>query len=75
MASFKPQTHQRMVEGAFYSVKTSSHPRGISIAVTVPGMGPEEDRNRAYVTEAEALVVADGIARVLLYQGQNLDVS
>ena len=72
MAGFIPQTHQRDVAGAPYTVVTSMHARGISIAVTVPGIGPEEEHNRSYMTEAEALGAADDIARILMQQCANL---
>ena len=68
MSGFIPQTHRCEVGGMPYSVTTAMHGDGISIIVTVPGIGPEEQRNRAYVTEAEALFAAEGIARILIQQ-------
>lgn len=73
MSGFTPQTHQREVAGMPYIVVTSNHAHGISIVVTVPGMGPEEEYGRVYMTEKEALDVADGIARILMHQCANLD--
>lgn len=70
MDGFIPRTHHREVAGLPYVVVTSSHACGIAIEVTVPGMGPEEQRDRAYVTEKEALDVAENIARILMYQGR-----
>lgn len=68
MSGFVPHTHRREIGGMPYSVVTACHAGGISIVVSVPGIGPEEQRNRAYVTEAEALCAADGIARILMQQ-------
>lgn len=72
MLGFIPQTHQRQVAGMPYIVVTTRHPRGIAIAVTVPGIGPEEEQGRAYTTEAEALGAAENIARILMQQCANL---
>lgn len=72
MLGFIPQTYQREVAGMPYIVVTSRHARGVSIVVTVPGMGPEEACDRVYPSEEEALYMAEGIARILMCQRANL---
>jgi len=42
--------------------------RGISIVVTVPGIGPEEENDRTYASEDEALAAGDEIARLLIHR-------
>jgi hypothetical protein len=46
MAGSKPQTHERSFHGTAYTIETSQHEKGISIVVTVPGIGPEEENDR-----------------------------
>jgi len=62
------QTHERIVDGIAYTVETSLHERGISIVVTVPGIGPEEENDRTYASEDEALAAGDEIARLLIHR-------
>ncbi len=66
MAGSTPQTHNRTADGTTYTVETSQHERGISIVVTVPGMGPEEENDRTYASIDEALAAGDDIARSLI---------
>lgn len=68
MTGSTPQTHTRTVDGTTYTVETSQHERGISIVVTVPGIGPEEENDRTYASVDEALVAGDDIARSLIRQ-------
>lgn len=73
MAGSTPKTHRRIVDGASYVVATSQHEHGISIVVNVPGVGPAEENDRTYATEAEALSAADEIARKRVQQRADLD--
>lgn len=66
MTGSKPKVHQRTVDGVSYTVETSQHEHGISIVVTVPGIGPEEENDRTFATEEEALVGGDEVARFLI---------
>lgn len=66
MTGSTPQTHTRIVDGTTYIVETSQHERGISIVVTVPGIGPEEENDRTYASIDEALAAGDEIARSLI---------
>ena len=66
MPGSTPQTHTRTVDGTTYTVETSQHERGISIVVTVPGIGPEEENDRTYASIDEALAAGDEIARSLI---------
>ena len=66
MAGSKPQRHQRTIDGTAYTVETIQHEHGISIVVNVPGIGPEEENDRTFSTEQEALAGADEVARVLM---------
>ena len=66
MAGSKPQIHQRSLDGTPYTVETSQHEHGISIVVSVPGVGPEEENDRTYASEAEALAAGEEVARFLL---------
>ncbi len=66
MAGSKPKVHQRSVDGTPYTVETSQHEHGISIVVSVPGIGPEEENDRTFATEEEALVGAEEVARLLI---------
>jgi len=68
MTGSTPQTHTRIVDGTPYTVETSQHERGISIVVTVPGVGPEEENDRTYASIDEALAAGDEIARSLIRQ-------
>jgi hypothetical protein len=68
MTGSTPQTHTRTVDGTTYTVETSRHERGISIVVTVPGVGPEEENDRTYASVEEALTAGDDIARSLIRQ-------
>ncbi|HEY8682639.1 MAG TPA: hypothetical protein VIM06_05665 [Rhodanobacter sp.] len=68
MTGSKPKTHQRSVDGTAYTVETSQHEQGISIVVTVPGIGPEEENDRTYPSEQAALAAGDDIARELIQQ-------
>lgn len=58
--------HQRNVNGTPYTVETSQHEHGISIVVTVPGLAPQEENDRTFASEDEALVAGEEIARFLL---------
>lgn len=66
MAGSKPQLHQRTIDGTAYTVETIQHEHGISIVVNVPGIGPEEENDRTFGSEQEALVGADEVARLLM---------
>jgi hypothetical protein len=66
MAGSKPQTHQRSFHGTAYIIETSQHEKGISIVVTVPGIGPEEENDRTYSSEAQALIAGEELARTLI---------
>ena len=66
MTGSTPQTHTRTVDGNTYTVETSQHERGISIVVTVQGIGPEEENDRTYASVEEALAAGDEIARSLI---------
>jgi hypothetical protein len=68
MTGSKPQVHERTVDGIAYTVETSLHERGISIVVTIPGIGPEEENDRTYASEGEALAAGDEIARSLIHR-------
>jgi hypothetical protein len=66
MAGSTPRIHERNVNGTPYTVETSQHEHGISIVVSVPGMAPEEENDRTFASEDEALVAGEEIARFLL---------
>lgn len=66
MAGSKPKIHQRSVDGNSYTIETSQHEHGISIVVTVPGIGPEEENDRTFASEDEALSAGDEVARFLI---------
>lgn len=66
MAGSKPKIHQRSIDGNAYSVETIQHEHGISIVVSVPGVGPEEENDRTFATEEEALTAGDEVARFLV---------
>lgn len=68
MAGSKPKVHQRSVEGTSFTVETSQHEHGISIVVSVPGVGPEEENDRTFGSEEEALAGGDEVARLLIRQ-------
>lgn len=68
MTGSTPQTHTRIVDGTTYTVETSQHERGISIVVTLPGVGPEEENDRTYASVDEALAAGDEVARALIRQ-------
>lgn len=68
MAGSKPKVHQRSLDGTPYTVETSQHEHGISIVVTVPGMGPEEENDRTFASEEEALAGGEEVARFLIRQ-------
>jgi len=68
MTGSTPQTHICTIDGTTYTVATSQHERGISIVVTVPGVGPEEENDRTYASENEALAAGDDIARSLIHR-------
>lgn len=68
MAGSKPKVHQRSMDGTSYTIETSQHEHGISIVVTVPGIGPEEENDRTFASEDEALIAGDDVARLLLRQ-------
>lgn len=71
MAGSKPKVHERTMDGTAYTIETSQHEHGISIVVTVPGIGPEEENDRTFASEEEALVAGDDVARLLLRQQQS----
>lgn len=66
MAGSKPKVHQRSAEGMPYTIETSQHEHGISIVVSVPGIGPEEENDRTFASEEEALAAGDEVARFLI---------
>ncbi len=66
MAGSKPKVHQRSIDGMPYTVETSQHEHGISIVVSVPGIGPEEENDRTFATEEEALAGGEEVARSLM---------
>ena len=66
MSGSTPQMHTRTVDGTTFTVETSQHERGISIVVTVPGVGPEEENDRTYASIEEALTAGYEIARSLI---------
>lgn len=66
MTGSKPKLHQRTVDGTAYTAETIQHEHGISIVVNVPGIGPEEENDRTFATEEDALAGADEVARMLM---------
>jgi hypothetical protein len=66
MAGSKPKVHQRSVDGTSYTIETSQHEHGISIVVCVPGIGPEEENDRTFASEEQALSGGDDVARLLI---------
>jgi hypothetical protein len=66
MAGSKPKVHQRSVDGTAYTVETIQHEHRISIIVTMPGIGPEEENDRTFASEDEALAAGDEVARFLI---------
>lgn len=68
MIGFTSQTHTRTADGTTYTAVLWQHERGISIVVTVPGIGPEEENDCTYASIDAALAAGDEIARSLIRQ-------